>query len=135
TAPNVTGLALQYILGPSLQNPPFVSTLLTPHKIGLPAEQLTDPLYAPLVAPVPAITDPLNVNVFPSALILKPLLAAPLSLLKPIVNPNGFQSKLSVPIYIPHPAALLLIRKPYEKVAVFGLICDIPLIQPPLLMN
>ncbi|KAA6380934.1 MAG: hypothetical protein EZS28_023537, partial [Streblomastix strix] len=54
TAPNVIGLALQYTLGPSLQNPPFVSTLLRPHKIGFPAEQLTDPLDAPVDAQVPA---------------------------------------------------------------------------------
>ncbi|KAA6356723.1 MAG: hypothetical protein EZS28_047751, partial [Streblomastix strix] len=66
TDPSVIVLALQYILVPLLQNPPIGSVLLTPHKIGLPAEQLTDPLVAPLVAPVPAITDPLKDNVFPS---------------------------------------------------------------------
>ncbi|KAA6369251.1 MAG: hypothetical protein EZS28_035222 [Streblomastix strix] len=63
TDPRVIGLALQYTLGPSLQNPPFVSTLFKPHKIGLPAEQLTDPFDAPLVAPVPAITDPLKPSI------------------------------------------------------------------------
>ncbi|KAA6379033.1 MAG: hypothetical protein EZS28_025442 [Streblomastix strix] len=133
--PTVIDFARQYTFAPSLQNPPSVSTLFTLHNIGFPAEQLTDPLAAQFDAPVPAITDPLKDRVLPSALIRNPLFAAPLLLLKPIVKPYGFYSKLEVPRYMPHPAPLLLIRKPYEQLAVFGLICVIPLITPPLLMN
>ncbi|KAA6389630.1 MAG: hypothetical protein EZS28_014843 [Streblomastix strix] len=131
TDPIVNGCALQYTLAPSLQNPPSVPVLFTPHNIVFLVEQLADSLAAPLVAPVPAITNPLNVNVLPSAFIRNPLFAAPLSLLKPIVNPNGLYSKLEVLRYIPHPAPLPLIRKPYEQLAVFGLIQAIPLIIPP----
>ncbi|KAA6356238.1 MAG: hypothetical protein EZS28_048234, partial [Streblomastix strix] len=47
TDPYVNGWALQHILLPLLQNPPSVPVLLTPHKIGLPAEYQTDPLDAP----------------------------------------------------------------------------------------
>ncbi|KAA6361794.1 MAG: hypothetical protein EZS28_042679, partial [Streblomastix strix] len=59
--PNIIGLACQQTLAPSLQNPPSVPTLLTPQNIGVPAEQLTDPLVAPLFAPTPSTNSPAGV--------------------------------------------------------------------------
>ncbi|KAA6400598.1 MAG: hypothetical protein EZS28_003874 [Streblomastix strix] len=50
-------------IGPLLQKPPSVPRLFAPHKIGLPAEQLTDPCVEQLFAPVHAITLLLKVNV------------------------------------------------------------------------
>ncbi|KAA6371673.1 MAG: hypothetical protein EZS28_032799, partial [Streblomastix strix] len=60
TDPNVISFARQYILALSLQNLSSVPVLFTPHNIGLPAEQLTEPLLALHEVPVLAITDPLK---------------------------------------------------------------------------
>ncbi|KAA6382121.1 MAG: hypothetical protein EZS28_022353 [Streblomastix strix] len=72
--PIINGWALQNTLVQLLQNLPSVPTLFTPHMIELPAEQLTDPLAAPLAGPVLTITDPFKVNVQQSANIIIPLL-------------------------------------------------------------
>ncbi|KAA6374888.1 MAG: hypothetical protein EZS28_029585, partial [Streblomastix strix] len=65
-----------------LQNPTSVPTLFTSHNIGLSAECQTDPLVALHVIHVPAITESLKGNVFPSADIINSLLVLASSTLK-----------------------------------------------------
>ncbi|KAA6387205.1 MAG: hypothetical protein EZS28_017266 [Streblomastix strix] len=102
TDPIVNGRARQYILAPSLQNPPIRSVLFTHHKIGLSVEQLTDPFVAPLVASVSAITDPLNDNVFPSGDIYNLLVLSPVSDANDTLKPNVLLAQLLGVVNICH---------------------------------
>ncbi|KAA6382712.1 MAG: hypothetical protein EZS28_021759 [Streblomastix strix] len=107
---------------PSVQNPPSVPRLLTPHNIGLPYEQLTDP---------PAITQPLKDNVFPSALIHNPLVVSLESDDNDIVKLNGLLTQLLGGVNIYHYPAIQLVLdvllhpKKIEEPPVLSIVLDI----------